>query len=531
MSQQSSTVVITYDGNDITSNVLYAETNFESQILAVPGMFTIALRDRERNLGPFVTGKEVTLTVDGILMYGGFVTAVKKGNFFEAVDTSDLTKVRTRKWILTGVDFNVVMDKRVLRNTADYTHAIPSFGDATTTDGDVIRGQWPNYFDLDDFDLSDPDFVQDLFTFSIGKFPGYAWDTQGTTFRDVISKQSYQSGAFYYFGPDKKLRWESAQSLVAPWNFSDSPADSMVADPGFPYIGYREGTGTEDATPQVDDAFVWGGSTWANDGDVVFARRQDAPTIAAHYRWQYAENHVGDTKNYGVQSEVDARANLIVSGSQEGGDLIQGSRGLLLPEQQYELTWFSYRVPRDGFGVAQHLVPGNIVSVHLWTFSEDGGLTPFIYTLPLKQLKISFALLDDGGLAYVKFEGFFGIQQNDAFWIWDFLLRLKQQNNTQQQLQIVSTANPGTTSPPPYGTLYSGGLTPAPDGATVDFFIPFAYIAGSTALFINGLTQRLGLDYTESDPANGKVTLSSAPVAPTPPNDQGDLLELTCRTA
>lgn len=42
------------------------------------------------------------------------------------------------------------------------------------------------------------------------------------------------------------------------------------------------------------------------------------------------------------------------------------------------------------------------------------------------------------------------------------------------------------------------------------YSVPVAYIPGSTQVSIDGLSQRLGIDYTESDPIRGEITLNAA---------------------
>jgi len=132
-----STVVIRYRGTDITAHVMPATARFESQMSAAPGSFEITVRDRDQSLS-FVSGGEIELDIDGVPMFGGFVTNIRRKYAFPAVDTSNPAAVKSRLWVLTGVDYNILFDKRVIRNPADYLHQLPNFT-SEDFDGDLIR--------------------------------------------------------------------------------------------------------------------------------------------------------------------------------------------------------------------------------------------------------------------------------------------------------------------------------------------------------------------------------------------------------
>jgi len=494
-----SVIAIEYDGTDITSNVLFAETSFECQMAAIPGAFTVTVRDEDRSL-TFITGKELTLSVDGVLLYGGYVTSAQRTYAFPADKTSNLSQVKSRKWVLTGVDYNVLFDKRVLRNTSDFTHDIPDLT-GSPTDGEVIRDHFPTYFDIPaGFNFTSATYILDNHTFSTtGK---YIWDTQGVKMRDVMEDLA-QYGSVYWIDATKQLHFQPVQDQLADWGFSDKPTSSDR-------IGFREGEMTEDASSIVNDALVWGGSAWASNGDIVFARRENSTSQTDHKRWQIAENRVGDA-NYKIQAEVDARAKIIVDGN-ASGTFAEGSQGLVNPEKQFRATWFAHDVPTSG-GDRLHLLPGQVVPIELWVFSEDGGTTPFLMELPLRQVRITFPGLDpstDPSGSYVQFEGFFGVLMSDPYWLWSYLRSLTPTFTRKKPTSIISTADNSTTGPV-YGTYYSDVPDPDPDDSTTVFTIPFSYIALTLRVFVNGAQKSRGTDYTESDPANGEFTMAVAP--------------------
>jgi hypothetical protein len=128
--------------------------------------------------------------------------------------------------------------------------------------------------------------------------------------------------------------------------------------------------------------------------------------------------------------------------------------------------------------------------------------------VPLRQVQVTFPGLAPDGTSYVQFEGIFGVLMTDPYWLWAYL---KKQRGQQVSGEYGVADNNTTT--PSYGDTYQGIPTPTPNGATTSFFIPFIYIGGTTVVSINGLTQRLGVDYTESNPAAGQITFTTAPAS------------------
>jgi len=491
-----STIVITYDGTDISGSCIFAECSFEAQMAAVPGTFTVTVRDMDRTLN-FVTGKELTLDVDGKRLYGGYVTQVTQRYAFPADNTADLSRVHSREWVLSGVDYNVLFDKLILHNSADYTHDIPVVS-GDPYDGTIIRTWFDNYFDLPaGFTFNNATYVLNNHQWGASQNHHYIWPTQGATMRQVLEDLAIY-GSVFWMAADKTLRFIPVQDTAASWGFSDQPNNDPIGV-GTPTRGFREGEYSI-----ANDALVWGGSEWAAGGAVVFDRRTNSTSITNHGRWQIAENRVGDAK-FKILAQVTARAKVIVDGN-ESGTTIQGSQGLVNPEDQFRCTWFNTGVPVSG-GSPVHLVPGLVVPIELWVFSQDAGVHPFLVNLPLRQVRITFPTLEnETGKAYAQFEGFFGVQMADPFWLWSYLRSSK---SRLPRGQLISSANNSTVNPP-YAAQYQDVPSPAADGSTTVFTIPFGYIAGTSQVFVAGLLLMPG-DYTESNPAAGQYTLAVAP--------------------
>ena len=191
-----------------------------------------------------------------------------------------------------------------------------------------------------------------------------------------------------------------------------------------------------------------------------------------------------------------------------------GSQGLVNPEDQYTLTWFAHDVPLDNGGVRQHLIPGAVTTLNLWSFSEDGGVHPFAIDVPMRQVRITFPTLpgeNPGGepKTFVQFQGMFGLQMADPVWWWAFLRRMRPAPQAQP---IITTNNDSGSFP--LGSVFSGSPKEAPDGSRTVFSIRPTYQPGTLYVWLNGLPQSSGTSFTETtpdDPTGGTFTFATAP--------------------
>lgn len=523
-----STVAITYTAPggspaDITSYVLFRDCYFESQLAAVPGAFSITVRDMAQTQS-FVTGGTITLSVDGVLLYGGYIRTVTR-QFAVPVDkTTTPSAVVSRQWLLTGVDYNILLDKRVAHKTplSDTSQIGITPNDY---DGNLIRNNLATYFDLPSgFDATTKVANVNSFTAATLGASTMFWQ-QGETLRSfldqfVVSSTRTDNGAafyatVYYIDAAMRLNYLAIQNQSAPFGFSDKPDGST-------FIGFRDGSQSEDGSSIANDVFVWGGSPFTANGTVVVGHATNTTSVTAHNRWQLADVHPGDDL-YKSQNQVNARANALISGLTTGTSPVTGAQGLVNPDELYTLTWFGHDVPLSG-GSPQHLTPGMVVPLNFWTFSTDGGSTPYSISVPLRQIKVSFPNLSpitSPSKAWVQFEGTFGILLSDPVWLWSYLLKRGIQGNQQAPL-VATTSSTSTTFP--YGSIYQGIPTPNPPAGGTLFTIPTAYIPGATEFYKNGLILTLNTDYTESSPTAGQYTLTVAPTGT-------DKLYVVARTA
>jgi hypothetical protein len=532
---KSSTVEILYeqtvngdDWVDLTNRCLVEAATFDSASNASPGTCEIVMRDPARDMPDLMTGHRLRLRVDGQQMWAGFALIKGRGSFFPAGDGSVSTK--SRRWTLRGVDNNVLLDRRVLRNPANYLKAFPLIK-TDYYDGYLIRFALLHYTDMP---TADPwlDISSEIDDIAIPSSDGtghittthpWAFPQQGTKLRGLFEDANLSSMGIYYIGPDDKFHYHAFQNRECPWGFSDRPNRAAITHTGGPfegaYWGFRELDAEEDGSQYGTDAFVWGGSQWAGTGQTVFHRATDPALEAVHGKWQIPETHF-DEDHFKLSAGVEQRAHMIVFGNAAGtpGSVVgEGPRGMRFPGWTYSFTWHTTDVPALA-GVPRHLYPGDIVPIQLWSYSTDGGVTPFTKYLPLRSLRLGF-FAAEGGKAVVEFRGTFDLRNEDGKFLWKWLRKREPTIKT----VTVTTAGDGSTEVP-YGSIGTFTLLPyPPDGVSTVYHIGGGYIPGTTIVTKNGIEQVVGVNYTESNSDAGEITFTAIP-QPT------DHLVMRCRT-
>lgn len=531
----TSEVQILYDDIEITASCVITSAKFTVNSSAEPGTCEITLVNTALD---FVTGKRLKLLLDGQAMWSGFTTMIGRGDFFPAGDGLGTEDTLSRRWVLRGVDNNILLDKRVLRYPTNYLSGIP----LVTTDeydGATLRRALSDYADMpswldittqiDDVALLSEETgmaIVPVLDTSVPEGP-WSYPQQGSKLRSAFEALAQLSGAVYYLGPDDAAHYHALQDQESPWGFSDQPNNATISGSGGfegAYYGFRELNASEDGSGIVTDALVWGGSEFAGSGQTVFARATDDDLELNHNKWQMAEEHFGQ-RNFKTQPTVTQRANMIVygnpdgdpGGSEPGTVPGEGPRGLRFPQWSYAFSWHTRNVPTIA-GTPRHIYPGELVSIQLWAFSEDAGVTPFSKFLPLRSLAISFPSGAANGEAMVRFDGTFDLRNQDSKFLWAYL-RGREEDVRDTQLAVIDD----TSVSAPYGGVGQFVPTPATDGVETVFYVPFGYIPDSAAVYLNGLLQRVGTDYTESDPDNGEFTFTTAPLST-------DSLYITTRT-
>lgn len=500
---------------DITRHVVFEDAYFEAQSAAIPGSFHITVSDPGRTLS-FASGGRIELYLGPTRVGGWFITQPQRSFFLPVSDTS--RPVLTRRWVLDGVDYNLLLDKRILRRPSNYLAQIPDVA-AGHSDHYVI-GLFADYFDLGFSGGGSLNVASDLVRIVNTFDAGFTWPTQGSTMREVLDAIVIETtihgntACVYWVDGDAHLNWQGLQDTVAPWGFSDAPD-------GVDFIGWRDGEAVEDGSGVINEVFVWGGAPISESGPVVLGHKWNDTSINDHGRWQMAENRGGET-GFKSQAQVNARANALISGDTSGTSPVTGAQGLVNPDDQYTLTWFAHDVPMSS-GVRQHLVPGMVTTFKLWSFSDDGGANPYELNVPLRQMRITFPTLPsdnpgDETLAYVQFQGTFGLQMSDPVWWWEWLRKSK----PKAQASPVETTN-NSSGTYPYGSYFNDTALESADGSLKAFSITPPYIPGTIQVWVDGLLIAPG-KFSETNSSAGQFSLTTAPAA-------GVDVVVACRTA
>lgn len=516
----TSTVQIVYDplgaDLDITDHVLFEDATFETQMNAIPGTATFRVKDENRSY-IFITGREIRLYIDGVQMWGGYIRRVSRGFFFPADDTNPASTFHNRAWTIEAVDYNILLDNRIIRRTDNYTGHVPdSVGYPKTTDdgwalwkllysySDFPHGSRASgYFDITS-DRTDATEIENITTVlpsdSTSKFK---YKQQGTQVREQFVDLAKMAGAVFYISGDRKVHYHPWEKMTKRWGFSDIPNyNAITASPdGYQGAdwGFHEVVAEEDGALITNDAIVWGGSPIGSDGTVLYARVTNQDSIDEHGRWQIGESHFNEL---GTQAGVNARANVIIFGPPGSTD--QGVlKGLRYPQWVFRFQWWADKVPTLS-GSRDHIMAGEFMRIELNAFSLTGSSVKYA---PCRTLKITFPELDPQGNAHALFTGEFSFSYTDSIAMWRSMFDIKK---SEAPRLVATVGNNSTTAK--YGDF---GLFTAfyPDGYETEFDLPndFGYITQTLIVVINGLEQIRDTDYTETDPVAGTFTMSTAP--------------------
>lgn len=511
-----STISIKLNGVDVTNKCLFRETTFNSQANPIQGTFKLTLKDEDQTLAP-VAGQKVTLHIDGVPLFGGYVMKIGRGVFFPVVDTTGGTSEVARKWVLEGPDYNVLFDKRVIYDATNPYVAlqVPS---GRRTISKAFKYLMNNYVDVPS-GLDYTTYVDTITTPYGSESAGSDYVGTGKTLRDQMEDFMDHGAVMYYIDADFKVHLHEYESLSVGWLLTDKPTAANT-------VGFREGEYHQDFGQIVTDALVWGGSSIREEdggpgGNIVFSRYPDAPantetvggrTLSAareqkaldrqtqYGRWQRGEERAGQS-NYLTQDSVDIRAFNIINGPPGSVPTYGVESGFSKPMHTMSCVWFAHDVPSG-----EHVRPGYLMDFILYTQPWPSGSARAM-TLPLRSMRVSFPALPSSspGDTYVRFDGDFGVSFSDRRYLWK---AMKNRTRVRPQGALVVADSSSTTAPP--GSYFYDQAIETPDGTTTTFTFHYRFFSGQFILNVNGLTQRLNYDFTYDETAK-QVTFVTPP--------------------
>lgn len=514
-------VLITVGDEDITGDVIWAETSFQVVGSAQPGSCTIALR----GLKAFMPGRDlIALYINDQKMWWGYLFVIDKGYVFPDSPQPKMT--------LHGVDLNILFDKLVLYNRNN-PEKYPAGGEpgpagtavawpgrhfalavTVTADGvsvwqvtvpgdtsDVLYiQQMLNDFDLDLISPKikwgqPPDPPNDMRMVSVGSVNGSSgvWTppSSGTTLRafftDVARNvmRSLPGSSIWYIDPEGYINWRSQDTETAAFTVGDGPGAVMCRDLVI----------TNDISSLKNDVLIFTGRVDPTKGTqdyLYYAHEKNEASINQFGRFQWSEVMGSDW----MQGMIQARATKILT--QEG-----------IPSIRATFTVF-----KSG------LYPGQLIKifsgVHTFTtFDPTFGLqTRNEVLLPIRAVDMTFKTQHT-----VEYRVTCSIDTNDPWGLLMALRRAPVRGLVQPNFAVVSRKIGGeyiTTSGMIISKEFPERLGNSLQG--VVWQCTYAYVPGSmTVVAIPALTNAKGVRMTtvpeptsgiqgflETDPDNGK---------------------------
>ena len=254
---------------DITGDVVWAQTAFTQAARTGPGSFTITLRGSH----PFRAGEEIRLDIDDLRTFGGWVTSVERGYFF-----ADSTSPKT---VLHGTDYNILFDRLALRN-------YPWEYSASLARSRMMMGtyrNWPDFLQGTlDSDMIDVVFGEYLlpdlpmgFDYESGVVPittpapvsTWAMPEAGSTVRRFMQSISMITSGVWFIDPYMVLRYTDRTIPTGPIMPDESP---IAITDGLGGISSQNMVITTDISPMKNDVFVWGTLAETISGEIMLQR-------------------------------------------------------------------------------------------------------------------------------------------------------------------------------------------------------------------------------------------------------------------
>jgi len=269
---------------DITGDVIWSGTTFTQAARTGAGTFTITMRGA---MDEFIGGEEIHFEIDGLRVFGGWVTSVERGYFF-----SDYAEPRT---VIHGVDYNILFDRLAVRNypweLANYNatganggpyHPWPPFKKGTM-DGPMIRGIFAKYVAPDlpaGFDYST--YVDTIAT----PAPVAPWlmPDHGSPLRKCMESISQITSGVWYIDAYMCLHYHDRGRITAPSPITDSGEG----------VSCRNLTVQKDISVMSNDVMVWGTLAKDVDGQIMYEH------VLGDGKWkeEYYLQAIEDTAQY-----------------------------------------------------------------------------------------------------------------------------------------------------------------------------------------------------------------------------------------
>jgi len=216
-----STVVIRVGGTNITADVIFGDAAFVSQVNGNPGACSFRVKDNAQTYA-FTTGAEVTLDIDSVRTWGGYITQVRKTYVLPVLDADPPTAVH-RVWSVTGLDYNVLFNKRIVWKESAPTGKLDFEYSVNTYDDTIINDIFDNYLTISGDGLTRTGVTR--IDKAILDLPGLGHKgliaSAGFTWKEMMDSVARATGGMYYISPDKDLAYVDVETADGPYQLQD----------------------------------------------------------------------------------------------------------------------------------------------------------------------------------------------------------------------------------------------------------------------------------------------------------------------
>jgi hypothetical protein len=244
---------------DITGDCIWSQTDFTQMARTGPGTFTITMKGAHPE---FVGGEEIHFEIDDLRVFGGWVSSVEKGYFFDAAVAP--------KTVLHGTDYNILFDRLVVRNwpwefanhhktggNAGPYRNWPAFKKGTMDDA-MIEYVFQTYL-LPDLPMG--------FDYETGVFPiatpapesPWVMPDPGSPARVFMQSVSQITSGVWCIDPYMVLQYHDRETVTAPYPLTD----------GLGGISCRALSITTDISQMIDDDLIWGTLGKTIEGEIM----------------------------------------------------------------------------------------------------------------------------------------------------------------------------------------------------------------------------------------------------------------------
>ena len=295
--------VVYIDGINVTKAtgdpMLFASARFMSAVNGVAGTASFRVRDDLGNV-TYTPGQSLELIIDGLRVWTGFVSSVKRVYAFPALNVTEFGP--TRFFDIEGVDLNILFSRRIVFNQTTPADVLAPLYGPHTPDVTVIGDLFADWIDLTGDGLDTSTGVTAVATINEDQNarPWEGSDTWGQAMQSI----SALPASIYYIRPNWEFAYVDTDTPDAPFGLSDVP-DGVTTK------GYREVEILMDGTNLANDVFAWGVGYGSNAP--VVSHISDSDSTSAHGLWQLGQTTFGVYK----QDTIDRIADSILNGSPE----------------------------------------------------------------------------------------------------------------------------------------------------------------------------------------------------------------------